>query len=476
MLSRVAVDGSVPAAGAVTTAAAGRLSNIRLWGDVSQIGGTVYQPFEDIAAYRGEQKTYPAANGYVFGGWYQTADEAKPLTTDTTDGAAYAKLVPETVLSVKTTVLKDAAYTADKTDLRFVTTVDSLRYRRVGITLSSDGKARTFTSRDVYKSIKTGKEENAWASPKNAFCSDSLYFFTVKVNGIDRFDAVWTATPCWTTLDGTEVTGVPTEIAVNDKFGKRVAQEQLGLNGSTLLQVADDKTNTMAYVIRTNDGKTVVIDGGSKDDAAYLVWLLKTRYGVSSVDAWYVTHEDGNHTGALESILDDGSLTIGKIYYNFQAGSTGSLKTKLAAAANAEEIGRVTHTYGAVTIRAVNDHKDYAQTANSADKATTVLLAEFGGSQNTGVLFLGDLTKETEAYVLKQAQDAGIDMTGKVVQLDNHGSISCSKAFYEQLQPKVCLWPCVRSTWDNSGDLRSFLTAHGATAQYSAVSQNIEFH
>lgn len=476
VLSRVAVDGSVPAAGAVTTAAAGRLSNIRLWGDVSQIGGTVYQPFEDIAAYRGEQKTYPAANGYVFGGWYQTADEAKPLTTDTTDGAAYAKLVPETVLSVKTTVLKDAAYTADKTDLRFVTTVDSLRYRRVGITLSSDGKARTFTSRDVYKSIKTGKEENAWASPKNAFCSDSLYFFTVKVNGIDRFDAVWTATPCWTTLDGTEVTGVPTEIAVNDKFGKRVAQEQLGLNGSTLLQVADDKTNTMAYVIRTNDGKTVVIDGGSKDDAAYLVWLLKTRYGVSSVDAWYVTHEDGNHTGALESILDDGSLTIGKIYYNFQAGSTGSLKTKLAAAANAEEIGRVTHTYGDVTIRAVNDHKDYAQTANSADKATTVLLAEFGGNQNTGVLFLGDLTKETEAYVLKQAQDAGIDMTGKVVQLDNHGSISCSKAFYEQLQPKVCLWPCVRSTWDNSGDLRSFLTAHGATAQYSAVSQNIEFH
>lgn len=476
VLSRVAVDGSVPAAGAVTTAAAGRLSNIRLWGDVSQIGGTVYQPFEDIAAYRGEQKTYPAANGYVFGGWYQTADEAKPLTTDTTDGAAYAKLVPETVLSVKTTVLKDAAYTVDKTDLRFVTTVDSLRYRRVGITLSSDGKARTFTSRDVYKSIKTGKEENAWASPKNAFCSDSLYFFTVKVNGIDRFDAVWTATPCWTTLDGTEVTGVPTEIAVNDKFGKRVAQEQLGLNGSTLLQVADDKTNTMAYVIRTNDGKTVVIDGGSKDDAAYLVWLLKTRYGVSSVDAWYVTHEDGNHTGALESILDDGSLTIGKIYYNFQAGSTGSLKTKLAAAANAEEIGRVTHTYGAVTIRAVNDHKDYAQTANSADKATTVLLAEFGGSQNTGVLFLGDLTKETEAYVLKQAQDAGIDMTGKVVQLDNHGSISCSKAFYEQLQPKACLWPCVRSTWDNSGDLRSFLTAHGATAQYSAVSQNIEFH
>lgn len=94
VLSRVAVDGSVPAAGAVTTAAAGRLSNIRLWGDVSQIGGTVYQPFEDIAAYRGEQKTYPAANGYVFGGWYQTADEAKPLTTDTTDGAAYAKLVP----------------------------------------------------------------------------------------------------------------------------------------------------------------------------------------------------------------------------------------------------------------------------------------------------------------------------------------------------------------------------------------------
>ena len=477
VLSKIKVDGFVPVAGvAAGKNATGEVTDILLWGDVSKNSGTVYQSFADISAYRTGKKTYPSASGYVFGGWYQTADEEKPVSESIVSGSAYAKMVPASVLSVETKTQKDITYASDKTDLRFVTTVDSLSYQSVGIRLTCGGKTQTFIGRDVYKAIGTAEDEEKWSSPKMAFGSDSLYYFTVKVKNVDQLNAVWTATPFWTTPDGTEVTGVTAEVSVNDKFGKRVSKEQLDLNGSTLLQIAADKTNTMAYVIHTGDGKTVVIDGGTKDDAAYLVWLLKNRYSVSAVDAWYITHEDADHYGALEEILNRGSLTVNKVYYNFQEGSTGEFNAKLEAAANAEAIGRVTHTYGNVTVRAINNHKDYAAAANTADKATMVLLAEFGGSKNTGVLFLGDLTKETEAYVLKQAQDAGIDMTGRVVQLANHGSSSCSRAFYEQLQPKVCLWPCVRTTWENNAELRTFLYGVGAQAQYSSVSENIEFY
>ena len=475
-LSKVKIDGFAPAAGvAAASGAAGEVTDILLWGDASQVGGMVYQQFDDISAYRTGGKTYPAANGYVFGGWYQTAGEDKPVAESTVSGSAYAKLVPASVLSVKTKTQKDITYSSDKSDLRFVTTVDSLSYRNIGIRLSCDGKTRTFSGKDVYKVIGTADNEEKWNSPKMAFGSDSLYYFTVKVKNVNQPNAVWTATPCWTTLDGTEVVGVTNEVAVNDKFGKRIEKEQLDLNGNTLLQISSSK-NIMSYVIRTKDGKTVVIDGGTKDDAEYLVWVLKNRYGVSAVDAWYVTHEDENHYGALESILDSGSLAINKVYYNFLEGSTGTFKAKLDAAANAEVIGRTVHTYGGVAVRVINDHRDYAGAANTADKATMVLLAEFGGSKNTGVLFLGDLTKETEAYVLRQAQDAGVDITGKAVQVDNHGGIACSRAFYEQLQPKVCLWPCVRGTWENNAELRTFLYGVGVWTQYSSVSENIEFH
>ena len=476
VLSKVKIDGFAPAAGvAAASGAAGEVTDILLWGDASQVGGIVYQQFDDISAYRSGGKTYPAANGYVFGGWYQTEGEDKPVAESTVSGSAYAKLVPASVLSVKTKTQKDITYSSDKSDLRFVTTVDSLSYRNVGIRLSCDGKTRTFSGKDVYKAIGTADNEEKWNSPKMAFGSDSLYYFTVKVKNVNQPNAVWTATPCWTTPDGTEVVGVTNEVAVNDKFGKRIEKEQLDLNGNTLLQISSSK-NIMSYVIRTKDGKTVVIDGGTKDDAEYLVWVLKNRYGVSAVDAWYVTHEDENHYGALESILDSGSLAINKVYYNFPEGSTGTFKAKLDAAANAEVIGRTVHTYGGVTVRVINDHRDYAGAANTADKATMVLLAEFGGSKNTGVLFLGDLTKETEAYVLRQAQDAGVDITGKVVQVDNHGAIACSRAFYEQLQPKVCLWPCVRGTWEKNAELRTFLYGVGVWTQYSSVSENIEFH
>ena len=475
-LSKVKIDGFAPAAGvAAASGAAGEVTDILLWGDASQVGGMVYQQFDDISAYRTGGKTYPTANGYVFGGWYQTAGEDKPVAESTVSGSAYAKLVPASVLSVKTKTQKDITYSSDKSDLRFVTTVDSLSYRNIGIRLSCDGKTRTFSGKDVYKAIGTADNEEKWNSPKMAFGSDSLYYFTVKVKNVNQPNAVWTATPCWTTPDGTEVVGVTNEVAVNDKFGKRIEKEQLNLNGNTLLQISSSE-NIMSYVIRTKDGKTVVIDGGTKDDAEYLVWVLKNRYGVSAVNAWYVTHEDENHYGALESILDSGSLAINKVYYNFLEGSTGTFKAKLDAAANAEVIGRTVHTYGGVTVRVINDHRDYAGAANTADKATMVLLAEFGGSKNTGVLFLGDLTKETEAYVLRQAQDAGVDITGKAVQVDNHGGIACSRAFYEQLQPKVCLWPCVRSAWENNAELRTFLYGVGVWTQYSSVSENIEFH
>lgn len=476
VLSKVAVEGATASAGIDANGAKGSVTDIRLWGATAQTGEAFYQKFTDISAYRGKNKTYPKANGYVFGGWYQDEDENKPVSESTMSGTAYAKMVPASVLSVKTQILKDSTYASAKTNLRFVTAVDSLKYKEIHITLSSDGKTRCFAGRDVYKSVKvTDGEASSYNLPGKIFGSDAAYFFTVNMKNVNAFDQVWTAVPGWITLDGTKVEGIATEVAVNDMFNKRITQEKLGLNGSTLLQIASGttKTDIMSYVIKTKDNKVIVIDGGTADDADYLVWVLKNRYGVSNVEAWYLTHEDAAHCGALESILTSGAIAVNHVYYNFLSSSQSDLKTLLNKTDCAQEVSKVTHTYGDVKIQVVNDSNTYAAVCNgSADSASMVLLAEFGGSENKGVLFLGDLTSTTEACVLKQAQDGGLSLKGKIVQIAGG-----SKAFYENLAPSVCLWPVTKQeTWDNNSELRAFLTEKGAAGHYSALHGSYEFY
>ena len=72
--------------------------------------GIKFEYYEDISQYRETEKTYPKKEGYVFAGWYADVTEeandstATPVSVDTTSGSAWAKFVPEEVLSVKAQV------------------------------------------------------------------------------------------------------------------------------------------------------------------------------------------------------------------------------------------------------------------------------------------------------------------------------------------------------------------------------------
>lgn len=481
VFSKIVIADATATAGFAANGAIGEICNIHLWGDVMATGGIVYQQFSDISSYRSGTYTYPETNGYVFGGWYQNSDEKAPIPENTTSGAAYAKMVPETVLSIKTQILKDTVYTDATTSLRFVTAVDSLEYKDICITVNSEGKTRTYSGMDVYKRITVGEgEAQNFESPKKVFGKEASYFFTVNIKNVKAFNQSWIAVPGWTTLDGTKVTGVALDVTVNDTFAKRVITEKVGLNGSTVLQV-NSSTEMMSYIIKTKDNQVIVIDGGSEKDAEYLVWLLKNRYQVSAVDAWYITHEDSAHYGALEKILTEKSITVKNIYYNFLTKSTTDFAKLMRANSSAKEIGQVTHTYGTVKVQVVNDCEAYAseydQNPGNADKATMLLLVEFGGAENTGILFLGDLTSDTESHVLKQAEQGNIDLSGKIVQVAKHGTGGCSNAFYEHLKPSACLWPTTTWTsWDNGDKLRNFLEVKDVLKHYAAVHGVYEFY
>ena len=98
--------------------------------NVADETGVHYVKYTDIREYRTPEKTAPVKEGFVFGGWFTGEDDSEPIGVDTNDGEAFAKFVPEDVLSVKVqTSRKIASVTnnEEKVMLRLVSTVDSLQ-------------------------------------------------------------------------------------------------------------------------------------------------------------------------------------------------------------------------------------------------------------------------------------------------------------------------------------------------------------
>ena len=95
----------------------------------------------------------------------------------------------------------------------------------------------------------------------------------------------------------------------------------LGLGGGTLLQVANRSlTQMMSYIVDTEDGKTIIIDGGNycEEDANNLYQQIKQRGG--SVDMWIITHAHSDHLGALLWMLENSpmnEITIRKLFFHF---------------------------------------------------------------------------------------------------------------------------------------------------------------
>lgn len=182
---------------------------------------TAYEPAEnymDIAPYRGEVYTAPVKDGYVFAGWYADADLTQPISPETVSGWAYARFLNEDTLTVKYQLTNGTTAQSASTDLRVLTAVDGLGYRSVGFEVALLGSVQTLSSHTVYEQVRAGSTliSNAAA----LFGKDAQYFVTYTLLGIPQraYDATFTVTAYWETMDGTVVQGASRSFAISDTF------------------------------------------------------------------------------------------------------------------------------------------------------------------------------------------------------------------------------------------------------------------
>ena len=71
-------------------------------------------------------------------------------------------------------------------------------------------------------------------------------------------------------------------------------------------------TQMMGYIIKTNNGKVIVIDGGTILDAKNLEKYVKDSGG--KIDYWFLTHAHHDHVGAFTEIVKNTDIQIENIY------------------------------------------------------------------------------------------------------------------------------------------------------------------
>ena len=291
---------------------------------------------EEALTYIGVKAPECKSEGYVFAGWYaDKACEKTPIrSAEQVTETAYALFVTENVLSVKVQLSADvlsAGTSATKADLRFVTTVDTLKYKEVGFKFVIDGKETEKSTNTVYTKLYVVNAEGFvdQLTPKY-FSSASNYFSAFTMTGIPTraWDTAISATPYWITLDGITVYGTEATKTVNQGRNKNVAKigdvyyESL----ATAVEAAIDN-DTIEVLRSTTIDSTIVVDKkvaitnalGSSVTLTRADNLTEAMFTVADSGSLTVACAgentitvDGNHVAATSSmVVNDGTFVLG---------------------------------------------------------------------------------------------------------------------------------------------------------------------
>ncbi len=261
-----------------------------------------------------------------------------------------------------------------------------------------------------------------------------------------------------------------------------------------LYQLAPENQSLMeSYVIKTNNGKLIVIDGGIDKESAglnrppYLPAALRAIAGVGEgeyfeVEAWFLSHAHKDHFYELAKMLneydEDSNYKINNFYFDFPPyGEAGTiwenvlvgdeyfeaLKSGFENYAEVNEID-VNDTYyddlnGArVNATAISEDRDInidgvrfeimqtwcEEEGTSQLNNTSMILRMHAAGKS--VLFLNDAyTKAGDRLV----NTYGENLKSDYVQMAHHGQSGTDRNVYDKVDADFFLWPTPEWIWTN---------------------------
>ncbi len=217
----------------------------------------------------------------------------------------------------------------------------------------------------------------------------------------------------------------------------------------------------MCYIIRTDDGRIIVVDGGMPNSFEKVVGYLQQLGG--RVHTWVITHPHIDHIGVLQEVISRKEIQVDRIFHskldeewslqyepNNQPLVSNYNKNIAESGISVIDVkrGEVYAVGDGVDLKIIGVKND-SITVNAINNSSLVFKIE---SESKSVLFLGDLGIEGGKELLKQT--APEDLKADYVQMAHHGQAGVGLEFYKVVDPDYALWPTPKWLWENSAEGR----------------------
>lgn len=232
---------------------------------------------------------------------------------------------------------------------------------------------------------------------------------------------------------------------------------KLNLKTTTLEQLKNSgHSQMMGYIIKTDNDKIIVIDGGTSGDTENL--LQKINEYTGKVDYWFITHPHQDHATAFIEIVNNYNIDIGKVYvttedeewYNNYGDGRADECIRFLDTIKSEKISsKVEEVTLNEQIQIDNIKceilgiKNPEITKNAINNSSMVIKME---TKKNSILFLGDTGVESGNKLLDNQKEK---LKVNILQMAHHGQQGVSKEIYEYIKPKICLWPTPDWLWIN---------------------------
>lgn len=250
----------------------------------------------------------------------------------------------------------------------------------------------------------------------------------------------------------------------------------------SLMQISSVRdTIGNSYLLKTNGGKVVMMDGGFDFEAPNLREKLKDAGG--HVDLWFISHPHEDHMAAMAAILaDPQGITVDRIVYSRLPDEF--LDNEPASGAHARGYYRILDNTCERT-DVINLHRPM-QRFDIDGIGILVLTADHPGFRHRdfnnqsiiirvwddakSVVFLGDAGEECGDAALLECRDY---LDCDYLQMAHHGQGGVSEAFYKTIHFRACLWPTPSWVWEpgariglRTRDTRRWMDEKGITEHH----------
>ncbi len=267
---------------------------------------------------------------------------------------------------------------------------------------------------------------------------------------------------------------------------REMVRNTMNKNAVHMLKSVTD-TICDSFIITTEDGKVIVVDGGFKTETDYFIEYLKAVTGQEKpvIDAWFLSHPHTDHVEAFNEIAENrtNQVTFKKVLLNYPPVELYESRSQEEGAQMVGEFNRISKAFpekvqilntgdifniGAAKITVLYT---YDESFIDVNEHSVIFRMDLGGKS---IMFTGDAQVNAGNKTVAQWADSGL-LDCDICKMSHHGQDGVGRNFYEAVSPEMCLWPTPSWVWDNRNgnlktlEVRSWIDEMGITKNRVAM-------